>query len=578
MDTKAILPKIWLQAAVLGSLWAVSEILLGSFFHNLRIPMRSMILGAIGVILMVAIGRKWSAKGLFWRAGLICALMKSVSPSGVIFSPMIAIFAQACLMELSVRSVGRNIFGFMIGGTLALCWNLFQFILSYILLYGYDIVGIYKSFYKMAGEVFRLPEGNFWFPVYISLGMHLFFGMFAAISGFLLSNYKGKPLQLKDITKTPAVRKIISRQKQFNKRSIPLLVINISLFCGYFISAALISSPYNLLPTIPLLVFWIVKYRRSLQAFIKPTFWLFFILITMVSAMAIDQAQNGATGFSIEGFWVGIAINIRAITLVTGLSVIGFELGNPAIRKRLSNRSLKNLFMALEAASNTFPLVIANIPDSKVFFLRPRAVFAQQIAEVNFWLQELEARYCPHDNVAIISGAIHSGKTTLLKQLVPIFQKQGLKAGGFFCPAVFDNGVRQGYDIADLEEKQRLPLGRKNVSGNFLIGDYYFLQQGMDYGFSLLEDGNVDDLAIVVIDEIGPWEISGHGWAKCIPALLQKNNLLMIWVVRENILDAVIQRWNLTDVIVINTSNATTASIASTFVAKCVALKSAMGK
>jgi len=33
-----VLPDIWLKAAMLGSLWASIEIILGSFLHNLHIP------------------------------------------------------------------------------------------------------------------------------------------------------------------------------------------------------------------------------------------------------------------------------------------------------------------------------------------------------------------------------------------------------------------------------------------------------------------------------------------------------------------------------------------------------------
>ena len=77
----------WLKAAVLGCLWASSEIVLGSFLHNLHVPFSSIFLTSIGVILIVSISYKWKDRGLIWRAGLICALMKSVSPSAVIFGP-----------------------------------------------------------------------------------------------------------------------------------------------------------------------------------------------------------------------------------------------------------------------------------------------------------------------------------------------------------------------------------------------------------------------------------------------------------------------------------------------------------
>ena len=62
---------IWLKASVVGSLWASVEIIAGSFFHNLRIPMAGTILAMISVMIMVAFHQIWKEKGLFWRAGLI---------------------------------------------------------------------------------------------------------------------------------------------------------------------------------------------------------------------------------------------------------------------------------------------------------------------------------------------------------------------------------------------------------------------------------------------------------------------------------------------------------------------------
>ncbi|MFO7852573.1 MAG: hypothetical protein ACQERS_04820 [Bacteroidota bacterium] len=62
----------WIKASIAGSMWAASEIVLGSFLHNLRVPFSGSILTAIGIILLISISYKWDEKGLFWRAGLIC--------------------------------------------------------------------------------------------------------------------------------------------------------------------------------------------------------------------------------------------------------------------------------------------------------------------------------------------------------------------------------------------------------------------------------------------------------------------------------------------------------------------------
>jgi len=129
----------------LGSLWAASEIVLGSFLHNLKIPFRSNILTAIAIMLLIAVSKCWKDKGLYWRSGLVCALMKSISPSAIIFGPMMAIFMEGLLMEIAIRIFKHNLFGFMIAGTLAMSWNLLQFLLNHLIFYGYQIFDLYKS-------------------------------------------------------------------------------------------------------------------------------------------------------------------------------------------------------------------------------------------------------------------------------------------------------------------------------------------------------------------------------------------------------------------------------------------------
>lgn len=101
------LKEIWLKASVLGSIWASIEILLGSFLHNLKIPFSGMILSLIGVWLIISFLQVWKERGLVWRAGIICALMKSISPSAIILGPMIGIFTEALLIEFFIFVLGK---------------------------------------------------------------------------------------------------------------------------------------------------------------------------------------------------------------------------------------------------------------------------------------------------------------------------------------------------------------------------------------------------------------------------------------------------------------------------------------
>ncbi|RPH94809.1 hypothetical protein EHM69_06280, partial [candidate division KSB1 bacterium] len=102
---------VWLHAAVLGSVWASIEIIVGSFLHNLRVPFTGTTLTAVGVCLLVAGQYFWPDRGIIWRAGVICALMKSVSPSAVLLGPMIGILTESLMLQLAVGILGRNPLG-----------------------------------------------------------------------------------------------------------------------------------------------------------------------------------------------------------------------------------------------------------------------------------------------------------------------------------------------------------------------------------------------------------------------------------------------------------------------------------
>ena len=69
-----------------------------------------------GTVLLLGYYQLWPYKGLIIRAGLITAIMKSVSPSAVIFGPMTGILLEAVLIELVILIAGNNLFSYIIAG------------------------------------------------------------------------------------------------------------------------------------------------------------------------------------------------------------------------------------------------------------------------------------------------------------------------------------------------------------------------------------------------------------------------------------------------------------------------------
>ncbi len=310
----------WLKASVLGATWAASEIILGSFLHNLHVPFKGNILTAIGLILLISASFMWDNKGLFWRSGLICALMKTMSPSAVIFGPMIAIFAEAILFELSTRLLGRNTVGFIIGAVLAMSWVLFQRIFNMLLFYGFNIVKIYDNMLLYIEKQLSIESNIFWVPLFALLALYAVFGIVAVILGVRIGRkIANEPNSVN--FETSYIEK--ENQKKVKSEFPHSLLWLIFSFVAIGFSLILIaqSAIYIWAPwCLALLLVWVIRYKRGMRQLSRPKFWFSFVIITVLSAMLITSI-NGAANSWVDGLMVGIEMNVRAAIVIVGFSV-----------------------------------------------------------------------------------------------------------------------------------------------------------------------------------------------------------------------------------------------------------------
>jgi nucleoside-triphosphatase THEP1 len=553
MTTKKQLSNKWLKASVLGCLWASSEIVLGSFLHNLRIPFAGNILTAIGIILLISVAYIWKEKGLFWRSGLVCAVMKSISPSAIIFGPMIAIFCEALLMEFSVRIFRRNIFSFLLAGMLAMSWNLFQVLVNFIIKYGINIIDLYVNLTKFAQKQLNIVNDNYWLPVMILLCLYLVFGLIAAIFGIYIGRKASKqPLEIDSLT-TAQVLEIKSKKDNLLFHfSYIWLLCNVLFLVAELALMSYLRWEYWTIFGLSILIIWSIRYKRSLKPLAKPKFWLFFVLLTMISGFVLFKINNSDSGF-FKGLLIGLEMNFRAVITIVGFASIGTELRNPKFRNILANSHIRQLPIALEVAFDTLPLVISNLPKLQDVFKRPVKTFHELVSQADFWLEKFEFKIIKKENVVILRGIEKTGKSTCLKNLVENLKRKNIKAGGFISPSVFENNILIGYDLVDVLSNKRVVLSRTYGNEEMpKVGSYYFNKYCIDFGKQLFDINNLTDIEIVVIDEVGPWEIKNQGWAKSLNQLIRSFEKPMIWVVRESIVDKVVENWSLKNPMIID--------------------------
>ncbi len=484
------LPLIWQRAAVLGSLWASVEIIAGSALHNLRVPMSGTALSTIGAALLIAAAQRWPERGLFWRTGLICAALKSISPSAVIMAPMIAITMEGLLLEAGTLLLGRNRLGYMLAGALAISWSLIQKILTLLLTYGTDVTKLFENLVYFAQKNLHITTLA---PIELVLLLFIIDMLIGCSVGWMAVT-AGR----RSVTNAFTPKKVDQgTPAQFNparKPSLKLLALHIVLLAGGLIFLPQIHPVASLLSAI-IYAFILTKiYYRSLARLRKPKMW---IEISIVMFLA---------GFVLGDIWFGVRMIGRAIMVISAFSAISVELRNPVILNWFTNRGMRSLPQAVELAFSALPAMTYAVTSRWKSWRELPLILPTLTSEADQWLAN---RNRP---VFIISGKIGSGKTTHLIEILQLLKDSGSKLSGIIAHGLLDDNLRTGFDVEDINSGQRVPLCRQENMDDHAeqTGQFSFSKAGIEFGMNALDK----ECDLLVIDEIGPLELSGGGWSK----------------------------------------------------------------
>ncbi|MFH1119089.1 MAG: hypothetical protein V1775_04645 [Bacteroidota bacterium] len=378
----------WIKAAVAGGLWAAVEIIIGSFLHNLRIPFAGSILSAFAVMLMISFHRMWPLKGLIWRAGLICALMKSVSPSALILGPMIGIMSEALLLEFSLRIFGFNKAGYIAGGILGVGSALVHKVVSILILYGSDIIEVYLNIYRFAVKQVGLPDADPWLVVITLAGVYILGGIAAAATGISIPINDDISLQVrKDRISGYTGSPFTAAAGRFSLTLLLLHLLSLPLLIFIILKTDMLTGAMAVLAWAVIVYF---KYPGVYSRFRKPVLWIQFLIIILIATFFWEKDCTYFICFSSEGFNAGLTMTLRALVVIMAFSAIGFELRNPVVRLFLENKGLRNLYLGITVAFSALPYMIAQIPEARMLIRHPGTAIAGAMTSARIWLAQFE--------------------------------------------------------------------------------------------------------------------------------------------------------------------------------------------
>jgi len=552
------LSPVWMKAAVVGGIWASLEIIIGSFLHNLRLPLSGTILAVISVYLLVAFVQIWGDKGLIWRAGLICALMKSVSPSAVIIGPMTGIMLEAILLELIILLFGRNLFGYLVGGAAAVLSSLAHKLITLLILYGFDLVRILSGLYMFSVKQVKLESADPAILIAIIAGLYILAGFVGAAGGYMAGRAY---LNSKSTSGNTVKHELQPGNTLFNYttgQKYSLLILSLNL-ASIVICLMLLNSGYFLLAVTTSVIyvgFCIAYYRQALNRLRKPAIWIQFILITLVSAFLWNKL-SGDSLFDMEGMAAGLKMIWRAIIVIIGFAAISVEMKNPLIRSVLYNRGFASLYQSVSLSFSALPSIIAQLPTVKELFTNHKISFGNLFRIAESLLPAFENDHTKRPEIFILTGDRMQGKTKLLKEIVAILKNRGVFVSGFVSEGIDAQGKRTGFILKDIKTDEAVELCNVvNKFGGPVQGRYFFNPAAILKGNEILGSANSGGTGAIVIDEVGPMEIGGNGWYSAIEMLCGTSRDVQIWTVRRSIADKATRRWSTGNIHIVDIATA----------------------
>ncbi len=366
---------------MLGSVWAASEIVAGNFLHSMKIPFTGEIMTAFAIYLFSATGMKWKQRGIIWRAGLIAAVMRMMSPGVSVFGPVIGMSIEALSIYIGVLIFGNNRAGFIIGGALALNMPLTQKIVNYLIVYGWDLITVFNNTASYIISLLKIKSAA---PVHLILllvAINSIAGMLVAFAG-CRSSVKAQTQTAADETAISNTPEVQENQGSLLK-TFTIIIVNIAVITGIIIlvkSSLLIASG----AAIVYMLLILFKYHKTVKYLRHYKFWIQLIVVTVLTAVTYSYFLN--TGIT-NGLLKSAEMILRAFVITFGFAAISIEFKSPAFFNLIKQKAGKSFLTSLNFAFESVPRIIVSLPDLKSL-LKPKNFLSHLLVQTDLLLEK----------------------------------------------------------------------------------------------------------------------------------------------------------------------------------------------
>ncbi len=152
-----------------------------------------------------------------------------------------------------------------------------------------------------------------------------------------------------------------------------------------------------------------------------------------------------------------------------------------------------------------------------------------------------------NNNIFILTGDINSGKSSYISSIISNEKYTKIPFKGILTPSEFLSDSIKNYYLYDIEKKTKLFFaGEKEFNESYIFGRFYFSKTAVKYGNEILSGLRNTD-SFVIIDEIGPMELTGSGYDKGFKEILISPPEYMLIVIRKNFISKICEHYRIKD-------------------------------
>ena len=158
------------------------------------------------------------------------------------------------------------------------------------------------------------------------------------------------------------------------------------------------------------------------------------------------------------------------------------------------------------------------------------------------WQRALEELLRGEIRAVVLIGGIGAGKTRAAEAMARALRAREQRVGGVISPRILRGGVTFGYRVRDLLTGEEMPLCSREPPG-IRFRRFFFSPVGLRFAREAILRA-VREAEVLVVDEVGPWELEGGGFAPALEKGLETGTPLIL-TVRPHLVEVALKEFGL---------------------------------